>query len=114
MRLIHKKTNSVIVENLKVANSFFSRLKGLMFTNDLKNNEGLFIYESKSIHTFFMNYSLDAIFVDKKMKIVKIIKNMKPRRVTPIYLKASHVIEIKAGALPDFVNEGDSLEVVHV
>jgi uncharacterized membrane protein (UPF0127 family) len=114
MKLVNKKTNSVIVEHLKYADSFFKRLKGLMFTKDLNKNEGLLIKDCKSIHTFFMNYSLDAVFINNKFKIVKIIRNMKPRRVTPIYFGAAHVIEVKAGYLPADVSEGDFLEVVNV
>ncbi len=114
MKLIHAKTNSVIVEHLKNADSFMGRLMGLMFTKSLKKEEGLLIKECRSIHTFFMNYSLDVVFVNKKMKIVKIIRNMKPRRMTPIYFTANHVIEINAGTLPDFVKEGDVLEVRNV
>lgn len=49
------------------------------------------------IHTFFMRFPIDAVFMDKKGSVVKIYKNLPPWRVTWNYWKVSQVLELDAG-----------------
>ena len=78
-----------IIEKVKVAKSFKDRLIGLMFAKSLGEYNGLLISPCRSIHTFFMRMSIDVIFLDKNYKIIKIIRRMKPWRVTGIYFRAA-------------------------
>ena len=100
--------------NINVANTFMERLKGLMFDKEMKGMDGLLINNCNSIHTFFMNYSIDALFLDSNNKIVKIIKNLAPWRITGIYFKANKVLEIKGGQTPPEIRVGDTMELIDV
>ena len=111
MKFIVKEKNLNLGNDIKLANDFFSRVKGLMFKKGLEG-DGLLIKPCNSIHTFFMKFNIDVIFLDKSLKIVKIIKNLPPWRVTPIYFKACQVIEFEAGKINDYILEGDYLEEV--
>lgn len=101
-----------ICEKVKVADNMFTRLLGLMFTRDLPSNEGLLIRPCNSIHTFFMNYNLDIIFLDNKFCVVKVIYNMKPWRMSWMYFRANQVLEMKAGNLKSNLQIGEKLEVL--
>lgn len=61
-----------------------------------------------------MKYNLDIVFISSEKKIVKIIRNLKPWRMTWIYFRASMTLELPAGKLPMDVVEGESLEVKSV
>ena len=80
-----------------------------MFSSDMFGFDGLLIKPCNSIHTFFMQYSLDVAFLDKDLKIVKIIRNLRPWRITGLYLKANQVLELKAGTLDNKIVEGDQV-----
>lgn len=115
MKLKIKHNGEEIMNNILLASSFKDRLVGLMFgTCPPQNSYGLLIDPCNSIHTCFMRYSLDIIFLNSKNEIVKIIYNLKPWRFTWIYFKARKTLEIPAGQLKKTLKEGEKLEVVHV
>lgn len=103
--------NIVIGKNVKFANNMFSRMKGLMFSSEMDGFDALLITPCNSIHTFFMNYPIDIIFLNKEYKVIKIIKNIKPWRLTGIYFKATQVLEFMGGTLNESLQEGETLEV---
>ncbi|MCO4792894.1 MAG: DUF192 domain-containing protein [Bacteriovoracaceae bacterium] len=107
-----KFKNQTIAEEVKVADGFVTRLIGLMFSKSLVGFDALLIKPCNSIHTCFMRYNIDVIFLDKNMTVVKIIREIKPWRMTWIYFKSHQVLEMAGGTLPSDINEGETLEVV--
>lgn len=108
-----KRTDGLTVaKEALIADSFFLRAKGLMFAKDLNPYDAMLITPCNSIHTFFMNFDLDVVFLNKKNHVVKIIRHLKPWRMTRPYFKASQVLELKAGTLALDLKEGDQLERV--
>ncbi len=97
-----------------MADTFFSRLIGLMFSKSLGDRDGLLFSPANSIHTFFMNYPIDVIFLDNKNRIVKIYRHLKPWRMTRLVWEASQALELKSGTICEEVQEGDLLEVLNV
>ena len=63
----------IIAEKVKMADTFYLRTIGLMFSKGLDGFDCLWLKPCSSIHTFFMRYEIDVMFVDKKMKIIKVI-----------------------------------------
>ncbi len=114
MRIIHKQSGKALAENVQVAESFFERLKGLMFIREMKGHDGLFIKNTNSVHNCFVRFPLDLVFVNNDMQVIKIIRNFKPWRFTRIYFKARHVLELPAGAAGKEIREGDQLEALGV
>lgn len=101
-----------ISDKILVADNMISRLVGLMFrSSPPQNAEGLLLDPCNSIHTFFMKYPLDVVFLNSKNEVIKIIRNLKPWRMTWIYFRASKTLELPAGKLPSEVKKGDVLEV---
>ncbi len=109
-----KKDNFLIADNVQTATTFTDRLIGLMFRSHMEKNEGLIIEHCKSIHTCFMRFPIDVIFLDNKSSIVKLIRNLKPWRITGLYWRATHVVELAANTLPDNIQIGDKIEVSNV
>jgi uncharacterized membrane protein (UPF0127 family) len=112
MRIKNLRTGIVYCQQAKLANSFSSRLLGLMFKENLNSGEGLIIAPCNSIHTFFMRFNIDVLFLDKRNRIVKIIRDMPPWRMSWMYWRAQKVIEISGGSLEQGAQEGDQLEVI--
>lgn len=108
MQLINKSSSTVLSAQVHVAESFRSRLKGLMFSKALNSNHCLWISQCKSVHSFFMKFTLDLLFVDKNLIVVKIIKTFKPWRITALYIKADSVFEFNEGELNN-IKVGDQL-----
>ncbi|OGI04142.1 MAG: hypothetical protein A2Y25_05820 [Candidatus Melainabacteria bacterium GWF2_37_15] len=98
MKLINKTSGKVLVENLEVADSFFTRMKGLLGRNNLPEGEGLHIIPCNDIHTFFMKFEFDAIFIDKKNIIRGLVENMQPGKVKFCF-PAHSVIELCKGSI---------------
>ena len=58
-----------------------------------------------------MKFSIDAVFLDKKMKVVAIIDSMKPWRFSKWHISAKSVLELKAGIVLGKISKGDELEI---
>ena len=106
--------NKILSKDILIADTLVTRLIGLMFKKQLLGAEGLLINPCNSIHTFFMRYSLDIVFLDSGNKVVKVIRNLHPWRMTWIYFRAKKTLELPAGKLPKDVKEGIVLEVKNV
>ena len=106
--------NKVLSEKILLAETLSTRLIGLMFKKEISGGDGLLIEPCNSIHTCFMRYPLDIAFINRKNEVVKIIRNLKPWRMTWIYFRANKTLELPAGKLPMDLKEGDRLEVIHV
>jgi uncharacterized membrane protein (UPF0127 family) len=99
MLLVNKTDGKVISENLAVADTFFKRLKGLMFTKELPAQEALHIIPCNEIHTFFMNYSIDVLYLDKDKRIVHMDEEMEPGKIGKKVENAISVVELPGGRI---------------
>lgn len=86
----------------KKADSFFPRLRGLMFKKTLPENEGLLITPCNSIHMFFMRFPIDAVFLDKHLHIVQLRENVRPWTIIPPVPPAFSTLELKAGTIKKY------------
>lgn len=109
-RLINLRTNETILEDLKIADNFLSRFRGLMGIESLPESSGLWITPCNSVHCFFMRIPIDVIFLNKENQVVHISKNMKPWSVSPIIRKAKSVVEVNANTLSKVLEIGDQLD----
>lgn len=98
--------------NIKLINSktFIQRLFGLIPYKKLNDNEVMVIRRCKSIHTFFMRFSIDVIFTDKNGFILKLKKNLKPWCICLGTLRTKEVYEAKAGFIvKNALTKGDKI-----
>lgn len=114
LKITHPKLNICLGEDVIVAKTFFKRLKGLMFINEMNGFDGLMIERCNSIHNFFVRFPIDVIFLDKNNNIVKILRNFRPWKISWIYFKACKTLELPVGKVPLSIKEGEKLEVKYV
>jgi uncharacterized membrane protein (UPF0127 family) len=81
------------------ADSFFKRLKGLMFTKNLSSQSALLIYPCSEIHTYFMNYSIDVLYLDVNNKIIAVDESMKPGKIGKYRKGSTSVVELSSGTI---------------
>ena len=110
MKVINKKTNSVILNQIEIADTFYNRFKGLMGRKNLDEGSGMKINPCNSIHCFFMRIPIDVLFVSREHTVIKIITGMKPWKVSPLVRGAQYVIEANSSEFKGKVEIGDRLE----
>ena len=91
-----------IPHTIVIADTFTSRLKGLMFRRTPIEQEGLWIVPCNSIHMCFMFFSIDVVFLDKNQKIVHLVRNLKPWKFVAPVKNAHSVLELPAGTIEEF------------
>lgn len=111
MIAFNKTQGKLICEKVIISDTFRTRLIGLLGHKSLENNEGMWIIPCSMIHTCFMKFAIDAVFLDKNMKVVKVIKNLKPWRFSPWVIGANSVLETSDGKTNGLVTEGDTIEI---
>ncbi|NLF84005.1 MAG: DUF192 domain-containing protein [Candidatus Gastranaerophilales bacterium] len=114
MKLINKTNGQVLADKLEIANTPFRRMKGLLGREKLEDGEGLHIIPCNNIHSFFMKFVFDAIFIDKKNKIRHLVEKMPPGRVSRLCFTAHSVVELPPGTICSTGSKiGDELEFVN-
>jgi uncharacterized protein len=85
-----------VCELCEIADGFFSRGRGLLGRRRLARGHGLLIKPTWSVHTWFMRFPIDVVFLDRQLRILKVRTHMRPWR-TVSRLGASSVLELAAG-----------------
>lgn len=112
MKIINQDKNTILAKDAALANTVFTRIVGLLGRSGLKEGEALVIRPCTSIHTFFMGFAIDIIFVDKNGRVIKLIYSMEPFKLTGIYFKASFAIELPQGIIQaTSTKKGDRISV---
>jgi uncharacterized membrane protein (UPF0127 family) len=100
----------VLVSRGRLARSFWSRLKGLLGTRSLDAGGGLLIEQCSSIHSFFMRYPFDAVFLDGNGRVVHLIHEMRPNRISRHVFSARRVLELPPGTIRESgTQRGDTI-----
>lgn len=102
----------VVAREARIAKTHWSRFLGLMGRRKLGEGEGLLLIPGGSIHTLFMRFPIDAIFLDRDWKVRKIASNVKPYRMAFGARGVGIVLEVPAGTAAAIgIEQGDTLLV---
>jgi uncharacterized membrane protein (UPF0127 family) len=96
VRLEREQGGGVVCERCEVADSVLMRMRGLLGRSSLGAGEGLLIRPASSTHMFFMRFSIDAVFLDRTLRVVGIAESLRPWRVAG-RRGAGAVLELPAG-----------------
>lgn len=99
VQIWNEDTGTEIAHTCRIADNFFTRLKGLQGKTVLPVGEGLLIKPCNSVHTFGMKMNIDVVFLSKENEVLYIMEKMPPRKISPIVKKAAVVLELPAGQL---------------
>lgn len=94
--LTRRADGNVVCERCIVAASPLQRMRGLLGRASLPATEGILLRPARSVHTFFMRFPIDVVFVDAQLAVVGIAAALPPWR-TARERRASSVLELAAG-----------------
>jgi uncharacterized membrane protein (UPF0127 family) len=99
----------VVVPRCELADGFLTRLRGLLGRRGLRPGEGLLLSPSSSVHTMFMRFPIDVVFLDRGLEVLGISADVRPWRLAS-RRGARHVLELAAGeAQARGIRAGDRL-----
>jgi len=104
-----------LASELEVADSHWSRLKGLIgrSSNAFAAGKGLWIVPCHGVHTLAMGYAIDVVYLDSSLVVVHLEENVKPWRVAPLRMDAATVIEVPCHTVWNTGTKiGDQIEIV--
>jgi uncharacterized protein len=96
VQTLRREDGRIICEKVKVADTWLRRARGLLFRRTLASDEGCVLRPSFSIHTAFMQFPLDVVFLDHDLVVQKISAEVRPFHATSSR-GAREVVELRAG-----------------
>lgn len=101
MRIENLTTGRAMATQGQWARTWLTRAKGLLGRDRLGEGEALVIYPCQSVHSFFMRFSIDVLFLNKDLQVIGIKPEMRPFRLSRHMWKARYVVEVLGGAAAD-------------
>lgn len=86
-------------EAIQVADTAALRVKGLLGRECLEDGQGLLFRGCSSLHTFFMQFPIDIVFLDRKQKVLKVASSVRPFKLVAAPFRAYYALELPAGAI---------------
>jgi uncharacterized membrane protein (UPF0127 family) len=112
VKIINKTRNTTLADKAQRADSFFSRLKGLLGRQGLNEGEGLVITRCSSIHTFFMRFKIDVAFLDRHNRVIVMANSLPPARLVATMFRGKLAIELPPGILSQtHTQKGDEIAI---
>lgn len=103
--------NTQLASHAEVAGSGYKRSKGLLGRKGLEPGGGMWIIPCESVHTFFMQFPIDLVYLDRKHRVKKVKSCVTPWRISAC-LSAHSVVELPAGTVRETQTErGDVLDI---
>jgi uncharacterized protein len=101
----------VVCESCPIADTMWTRLRGLMGRRELEPGEGLLLRPSGSVHTCFMRFAIDIAFLDSELRVLAVSPGVRPWRLR-LQRGARAVLELPAGEADRVgIAPGDQLTV---
>lgn len=109
--VVNLTKGSAVLGKAGVAETFWTRFRGLMLTRALPESTGLILEPCSSIHMLFMRYPIDVIFTDPVGVVVKVERRVKPWRLAVVAGgRAARTVECPEGTIESSGTEvGDIL-----
>lgn len=113
MKAVNTSKATVIASDVKEAVGFVSRFLGLMGRDRLEKEEGLWMARCRAIHTFWMRFPIDVVFLDRDFIVTRTVKGLRPFRPVVASWRAEGVLELPEGSIERAgIQTGDRLEII--
>lgn len=104
---------ATLFPDVEVLDGTFERMKGLLGRDSLPAGAAVLIGRCSSVHTFFMRFSIDLVFLDAAGVVVRLVPAVRPFRMAWGGVRARSVVEARAGAIAEqCLALGDCLRMV--
>lgn len=105
------RRRKVLARAVLVAESFFTRLRGLLGRPALGEGQGLLLHPCRAVHTFGMRYPIDCVYLSAGWQVLDVAADLEPNRFGPVVAGAAMVLELPAGiAAATGTKPGDFLQ----
>jgi len=110
VKIFNQTRKTILADNAIIAGSFLKRVKGLLGRRVFNYGQAIVLRPCNSVHTFFMRFPIDILFINRDNIVVKAISGFAPFRFSPICLTSRFVIELPAGRIEStLTSQGDQL-----
>ncbi|MCC7460000.1 MAG: DUF192 domain-containing protein [Proteobacteria bacterium] len=99
MQAFNQTRQTLIASDVQKAHSMLKRMKGLLGKKHMPENFGMWISPCSSIHTFFMKFSIDVVFLSPDHQVVKVLHSFAPFRLSSWVNSSQSVLELAGGVL---------------
>lgn len=102
MRIVELRTeDGKSIARARMAHTFGARWTGLLRQSTLETKEGLLLVPGGSIHTFGMRFPIDVVFLDRQLRVVRLLQHMAPWRFALGPAETRLVLELRAGRITE-------------
>jgi len=110
MHIFNQTQNVPLITKGRLADTFWLRLRGLLGASPLQKGEGLVLAGEKSIHTLFMGFAIDVVYLNKEYQVIRTTSNMVPYRLGPFITQSAYILEMPVGTIDQTSTQvGDQL-----
>lgn len=110
LQVVNITRKTILASNVEAAKSGGKRSKGLLGRDSLAPGEGMWIVPCEAIHTFFMRFAIDLVYLDRKNRVKKVASSVRPWRLSAC-LSAYSVLELPVGTVQNSQScPGDLIE----
>lgn len=96
--LVNVRSGQVLATAIAFAVTRASRRQGLLGRDGLAPSSGLLLKPCSAVHTAFMRFAIDVIFIDRAGTVTRVVRGLRPWRIAGSW-RAHATIELGAGAL---------------
>jgi len=93
---LRREDGTIVCERCLLAETALTRMRGLLGRRQLPSGEGILLKPASSVHMAFMRFPIDAVFLDRELRVVKVASDLRPWRAAGSR-GAKAVLEIPAG-----------------
>jgi len=113
MKIINFSKETILADKAQMANTFFKRLIGLLNRQSLAKGEALVLSPANCIHSFFMRFTIDVLFLDRSGKVIAALPSFRPFRISRLYFHASLTLELPETTLQlTRTQPGDHIQII--
>lgn len=97
--VFNRKREAFLGLRVARADTVLLRLKGLLGKIEFKPDDGIWLTPSRGIHTVGMLFAIDLVYLDAAKRVIHLVENLSPFRISPIRIKCASILELQARAI---------------
>jgi len=113
MKISNESKNTTVADKAVMADNILTRIKGLLGRKEFSAGEALVLRPCNSVHTFFMRFPIDVLFIDRNNYVVGVVSALKPARLSKVFFRSACAIELPIGTIQSArISKGDLLSII--